>query len=479
MSSIDIRAGFIVAAVVVASACASSGDTPSQAPAGDDGDAGGGGGDTGSFGDASQSCRSDADCPAGDKCETTTTGEVGSKVCVAVDAGMDAGIVDAAPDPDVPPAGCNANPFVATQLAASPSGESTCIVTNAGALLCWGDNEAGELTDGTTTDRNAPVAISGMSSGVASVAVGGAFMCAVTTGGALSCWGNNQDGTVGDGTTTERHAPVGVSGLSSGVAAVSTSGPNACALTTQGGVLCWGNDTYGALANGTDPAGNPPSGMVVNPAPIAVPDLPSGVSSIAALNYGGCAVQGGGDLLCWGENYLEGEVGDGTNVDRKTPTQVSGLSSGVTAIAPNSYHTCAVTSGGALLCWGLNILGEVGDGTTTNRFTPTQVTGLTSGVATFAGGGDHTCALTTGGGVLCWGDNSFGQLGDGTTTQRLTPVQVVGLTSGVVAIAGGYQHSCALTNAGRVLCWGVNFRGELGDCTNINRSTPVRVAGSP
>jgi len=138
-----------------------------------------------------------------------------------------------------------------------------------------------------------------------------------------------------------------------------------------------------------------------------------------------------------------------------------------------------VTSGGALLCWGLNILGEVGDGTTTNRFTPTQVTGLTSGVATFAGGGDHTCALTTGGGVLCWGDNSFGQLGDGTTTQRLTPVQVVGLTSGVVAIAGGYQHSCALTNAGRVLCWGVNFRGELGDCTNINRSTPVRVAGSP
>jgi alpha-tubulin suppressor-like RCC1 family protein len=477
MTSIDIRVGLLLAGVVAASACASSGDTHALAAPGDD--AGAGQADGGSFGDASQACKSDADCPAGSKCETSTTGEVGSKVCVPVDSGVDAGVRDAGPDPDVAAPSCSGTPFVATQLAAGPSAESTCIVTNAGAMLCWGDNEAGELTDGTTTDRNVPVAISGMSSGVTSIAVGGAFMCAVTTGGALSCWGNNQDGTVGDGTTTERHAPVGVAGLSSGVASVSASGPNACALTTQGGVLCWGNDTYGALANGTDPAGNPPTGMTVNPSPIAVPDLQSGVTSIAGLNYGGCALQGGGDLQCWGENYNEGEVGDGTLVNRPAPTQVSGLSSGVTVIASSSYHTCALASGGALICWGLNVRGELGDGTTTDRYTPTQVTGLSSGVASFAGGGDHTCALTTGGAVLCWGDNTLGQLGDGTTTQRLTPVQVVGLTSGVVAIAAGYQHSCALTDNGRVVCWGSNFRGELGDCTNINRSTPVRVAGSP
>src|SRR5262249_52195951 len=123
---------------------------------------------------------------------------------------------------------------------------------------------------------------------------------------------------------------------------------------------------------------------------------------------------------------------------------------------------------------------ERGEGTTTARHTPVAVSGLASGVAAIAAaGGDHTCALTSAGGVECWGDNDAGQLGDGTTTDRRTPVAVSGLASGVAAISAGYDHTCALTSADGVECWGNNERGQLGDGTTTDRHTPVEVLGAP
>ncbi len=147
----------------------------------------------------------------------------------------------------------------------------------------------------------------------------------------------------------------------------------------------------------------------------------------------------------------------------------------ITALAAGGDHTCALTTGGGVQCWGNNGSGQLGDGTTTDRSAPVAVVGLESGVAAIAAGGGHTCALTTGGGVQCWGDNSFGQLGDGTTTDRSTPVAVVGLGSGVAAIAAGAWHTCALTTEGRVWCWGWNSFGQLGDGGLLWRSTPVDV----
>jgi hypothetical protein len=150
-----------------------------------------------------------------------------------------------------------------------------------------------------------------------------------------------------------------------------------------------------------------------------------GSGPLAAGEYHTCAVTSGGGLKCWGWNDY-GQLGDGTTMYKTTPAAVSGLSSGVTAVAAGEYHTCAVTSGGGLKCWGRNLYGQLGDGTTVHKTTPAAVSGLSSGVAAVAVGDYHTCAVISGGGLECWGWNAYGGLGDGTNTSRTTPVPVVG-----------------------------------------------------
>ncbi len=170
-------------------------------------------------------------------------------------------------------------------------------------------------------------------------------------------------------------------------------------------------------------------------------------ASISAGDTYNCALSAGA-VKCWGFNGL-GSLGNGNTSNSSTPVGVSGLSSGVTAISAGDYHACALSSG-AVKCWGYNSAGQLGDGTNTNRLTPVGVSGLSSGVTAISAGGYHTCALLSTGAVKCWGENGFGQLGDGTTTQRTTPVDVSGLSSGVTAITAFGYHTCALLSTGAV-----------------------------
>ena len=295
--------------------------------------------------------------------------------------------------------------------------------------------------------------------------------CAVLSSGGLKCWGRNSNGQVGDGTTTDRTTPVAVSGLSSGVTGISVGIANysTCALVSTGGVKCWGYNNYGQLGDGT---------KTNRSTPVNVSGLSSGVSAISVGDRFTCAVLSNGAAKCWGGNS-SGNLGDGTITDRTTPVDVSGLSSGVSTIAAGGTHTCALLSTGGVKCWGNNSNGRLGDGTTMWSNFPVDVSGLSSGVSAISAGGQHTCALLSNGGVKCWGVNSSGQLGDGTITNSSTPVDVSGLSSGVRAISAGYGNTCALLGGGVVKCWGSNYAGQLGDGTTTQRLTPTAVVGLP
>lgn len=342
----------------------------------------------------------------------------------------------------------------------------TCVLTKVGGVECWGWNRYGQLGDGTTTDRLTPVVVEALGSGVTAIAVGDYHTCALTGSGGVECWGGNGHGQLGDGTGADRHTPDFVKGLESGVAAIAAGGDHTCALIEAGGIECWGANRQGQLGDGT---------TTDRHKPVFVTGLRS-AAAIAAGQYHTCASMVAGGLKCWGFNRY-GQVGGGGFVDYvPTPVSVPGFSS-VTAISPGYFHTCAVTAAGRGKCWGYNYYGELGDGTTTDRHSPVSVKGLSSVKSIAAARGDHTCALTDAGGVECWGSNHYGQLGDGTTKDRHTAVFVRRLASGVAAISAGGNHTCAVTVAGGVRCWGWNHLGQLGDGTMIDRHTPVHVLG--
>ena len=351
----------------------------------------------------------------------------------------------------------------------------SCLLTDTGGVKCWGDNDYGELGDGTYTDRSSPVDVTGLASGVTALAPGREFTCALTSGGAVMCWGHNRYGNLGDGTIgtySSRSTPGIVAGLASGSEAVVAGDRHTCAVTSGGGVKCWGSNSYGQLGDGT---------TTERTTPVDVSGLASGAVALAVGRTGfhTCALTGSGGVKCWGSNS-NGQLGDGTTTDRLTPVDVSGLASGVVALAAGNSHTCALTSGGGVKCWGSNGYGQLGDGTATQRLTPVDVTGLTSGAVGIAdSASNHTCALTSGGGVKCWGLNSSGQLGDGTTTQRSTPVAVVGLAGAVIGVTDGGTHACAVSTDGGVQCWGSNAFGQLGDGATAIRLVPGDVSGLP
>lgn len=337
--------------------------------------------------------------------------------------------------------------------------DHTCAVTLDGGVKCWGANDSGQLGDGTTTTRNRPVSVVGLSSGVASVKTGQMHSCARTTSGGLKCWGFNTDGQLGNGTNTASSTPVDVFGLQSGVTNFSVGWNHNCAVTSSGGAVCWGYSGSGQLGYGSTTAKNKP---------VSVTGLSSGVAMLSAGANHTCAVTTSGNLSCWGYNG-GGQLGTGTNTSSSTPVSV-GLS-GISSVATGGNHSCAVTSGGAVWCWGGNMSGQVGDGTTNSgRWYP--VSTISTGVSSVSLGGNSSCALTSAGNLLCWGANNNGQLGLGDASWRLVPTTV---SSGVSKVSVGNTHTCAIFSDSSAKCWGYGGWGKLGDGTGQDRNTPTNV----
>lgn len=345
----------------------------------------------------------------------------------------------------------------------------TCALLSSGGVKCWGDNSFGQLGNNSTVDHFTPAYVDGLYSGVSAVASGESHTCVINEIGGVECWGWNSDGQLGDNSTTTRLIPVTVDGLPSGVIAISAGIAHTCALTDTGGVKCWGDNINGQLGDNT---------TTDRHTPVNVYGLTSGVTAISADGWHTCALTSTGGVKCWGNNY-DGQLGDNTKTDRHIPVNVYGLTSGVNSISTGSYHTCAIVSTGGVKCWGYNNHGQLGDNTTTLRLTPVNVTNLPSGVLGINAGTYHTCAVTTSNGIKCWGRNTEGQLGDNTTTERHTPNDVYNLTSGMGSVGTGQLHTCGITLTGDGKCWGINTSGQLGDNSSINRVAPVDIAWVP
>ncbi|KQR15486.1 RCC1 domain-containing protein [Deinococcus sp. Leaf326] len=332
-----------------------------------------------------------------------------------------------------------------------------------GSVQSCGRNNAGQLGDGTTTDRSFPGTVSGLS-GITSIAVGlgASYGLALKADGTVQSWGGNDTGQLGDGTTTQRNTPVTVSGLSD-IVSIAAGYRHNLALKADGTAQSWGSNSNGQLGDGTTTQRN---------TPVDIKGL-NGITSIAGGNNYSLTLRADGTVQTWGYNNY-GQLGDGTTTERSLPVTVSGLG-GVISIATGESHSLALKADGTIQSWGYNLQGQLGDGTSTSRTRPVTVSGV-SGIMRIVAGQYHSMALRTDGTIQGWGYNASGELGDGTTNRRGTSVTVTGL-SGVTDIAAGGNHSLALKADGTVQTWGLNLMGQLGDGTKTDRTTPGPVGG--
>jgi alpha-tubulin suppressor-like RCC1 family protein len=341
-----------------------------------------------------------------------------------------------------------------------------CAVRITGGVACWGNNNLGYLGDGTTTNSSVPVAVTGLADAT-QVAAGTFHTCALRAAGELSCWGNGLTGQLGDGADNASLTPIsGAVGIGDATQVVA-GGQFTCVVRAGGQVACFGQNDNGQLGNGT---------ITDSDVPVTVSGL-TNATQVAAGMVHACAVVANGQVACWGGNTL-GELGNGTtSAFSSVPVAVLGITDAV-EVSTTGVSSCAVLVGGHVMCWGYNIGGYLGDGTTSPSDVPIPVAGLTDAVQ-ISSGQDHTCALRVGGQVVCWGENESGGLGDGTTnpsTGPSTPVAVTGLTDAVQIVVGD-GFSCALRRGGQVVCWGANSTLQLGDGTSADSSTPVGVVG--
>ncbi len=387
--------------------------------------------------------------------------------------------------------------------------EHSCALLNNGSVKCWGNNGFGQLGDGTKTQRLNPVTVkavngSGALLNVAEIATENHHTCARLKNGQVRCWGKNTGGQLGNNTDTDSNRPVVVldtdgAGAFTGAVQLAVGSGQSCVRLQNGQARCWGWNEQGEQGNNTT-TNRPLPGPVLNEA--GTGPLTAVTNIVAAGGGRTCASFTNGMARCWGWGGISGQLGNGDADSRDLPAKVTKLENSmpltqVAEIAPGGVlHACARLTTGQARCWGHNQDGQVGDGTSSQRFRAVVVetaSGPLENIAQMAAGGTHSCALLTDKTARCWGLNDSGQIGDGSLTTRLHPVGVkavsgAGALTGIAQIAaggrfpidccqltGGVHHTCALMDTSQVRCWGNNMFGQLGDGTKVKRRRPVIV----
>ncbi|MBI5308676.1 MAG: RCC1 repeat- and reductase domain-containing protein [Planctomycetes bacterium] len=364
----------------------------------------------------------------------------------------------------VPLAVRNVTASVMPRIAAG--GLHSIAMKTTGTVWTWGNNMYGQLGDGTATDSNVPVYVSGLSDAI-SVAGGFWHTAALKSDGTVWTWGNNFYGQLGNGTNTDSSIPVQVSGLSD-VIAIASGYWHTVVLKKDGSVWTWGNNFYGQLGNGTN---------TDSKTPVQVSGL-SGVIAIASGYWHTIALKPDGTVRTWGNNTY-GQLGNGTNISSATPVQVNSLTNvdtnvdNVTSITGGYWHSLALKTEGTAVAWGNNFYGQLGDGSNIDRHVPVPEATVNRNLLAIAGGGGHTLCLRSDGTVWTCGRNYYGQLGTGNYSDSNVLKMVNGLGGIITSIASGYWHSIALCSDGTVWTWGGNYNGQLGNGENGNSNIPV------
>jgi alpha-tubulin suppressor-like RCC1 family protein len=395
-------------------------------------------------------------------------------------------------------------PGLTDVIAITAGADHTCALKNNGQISCWGRNTNGQVGNGTITAQPSPVAVSNLTpvQGVAvAISAGRLHTCALlvsswTLSGSnintmlVKCWGYNASGQLGNGATTDSWVPVDT-GLTA-VQSIAAGGDHSCALLASGKVSCWGDNADGLIGDGTF------GGIKPSPSPTIVTTPPPGnslLSRAVSLGYAhSCAVQGDGTVNCWGNNWrsqmAKGNPGvPGSPVIPVPPTNIYPAPSMVPSltqiaagpqVASGSAHSCAVTPGGHVKCWGENSRGQLGRTTTTGVPPLAADAGTVTNAVAVCTGTSHSCALIADGTITCWGDNTYGQGGvSNASSSFINPpsASVLNITTAIGISCGGY-HTCATIADGSTMCWGYNAYAQLGNNTtssSLSNYTPVPV----
>jgi alpha-tubulin suppressor-like RCC1 family protein len=347
----------------------------------------------------------------------------------------------------------------------------TCARKTDGLVRCWGDDGAGQLGGGIPFDGGTrspvltPKAVVGLTDAVA-VASGVAHSCAVKRGGSVVCWGINTFGSLGDGTLARSSSPVAVKDVANAVA-VAAGTSFSCALLSGGTVSCWGANYSGQLGDGT---------KVDRPTAVTVQQL-TGAVGLATAEHHACAVLSDGTVKCWGKND-DGQLGNGTLDESLAPATISSLSD-IVEVAAAARFSCARQRGGQVYCWGANVLGQLGTGSANAAPNPSPALTRVSDAVALWVGYEHGCAARRTGQIVCWGASDNGQVGSGSDAAVLPDPQVTLGVSGALGVGTGGNHSCATTRTGAVFCWGNNTFGQLGDGSKNRAYTAVPVVSFP